>query len=142
MAKPTQTRLLIGATFLAVCGLAVPSDASNAQGAPPAPSAEVGLKLSETLCQTCHLISDAVPGKAVTVGIPSFRGIANKPGQTGKAIELVLIKPHLPMPDMKLTNAEIQDIIAYLDSLRTDKSGPTLLLPSQPPEKTKYPAPT
>ena len=142
MAKPTQTRSLIGAAILLLFGLIGASEAASAQDAPPAPSADAGLKLAETFCQTCHLVSDAAPDKPVTVGIPSFRGIANKPGQTGKAIERVLINPHPPMPDMKLTNIEIQDIIAYLDSLRTDKSGPTLLSPSQPPEKTKYPAPT
>lgn len=105
------------------------------------PSPEAGLKIAQTLCQNCHLVPGA-SGNTVTVGIPSLSGIANKPGQTGRAIEAVLIAPHAPMPDMKLSMPEIQDIIAYLDSLRTDKSLPPLQPSQKPNEKPKYPTPS
>ncbi len=100
-----------------------------------------GLKLAQTLCTNCHLIEGAV-GNTVTVGIPSFSGIANKPGQTGANIERVLIAPHAPMPDMKLSYPEIQNLIAYIDSLRADKSLPPLQPSTKPPEKPKYPTPS
>jgi mono/diheme cytochrome c family protein len=104
-------------------------------------SADDGLKLAQTLCTNCHLI-DGTSGSSVTVGIPSFSGIANKPGQTGANIERILIAPHAPMPDMKLSFPEIQNLIAYFDSLRTDKSLPPLQPSTKPPEKPKYPTPS
>jgi cytochrome c len=79
---------------------------------------------------------------AMPAGIPSFRGIANKTGQTGKHIEDVLIKPHQPMPDMQLSRDEIQNIISYLETLRTDKSAPPLLPPEEQDTKPLYPEPT
>jgi hypothetical protein len=99
------------------------------------------LKLAQTLCTNCHLI-EGVARDTVTVGIPSFSGIANKPGQTGAHIEQILIAPHAPMPDMKLSYPEIQNLIAYIDSLRIDRSLPPLQPSTNPPEKPKYPTPS
>ena len=121
--------------------LAVSSSQSFAQEPTFQASADDGLKLAQTLCTNCHLI-DGTPGSAVTVGIPSFIGIANKPGQTSANIERILIAPHAPMPDMKLSFPEIQNLIAYIDSLRTDKSLPPLQPSTKPPEKQKYPTPS
>jgi hypothetical protein len=53
----------------------------------------------------------------------------------------VLVQPHAPMPDMQLTNDEMLDIIAYLDSLRSDKAAPSLLPPGVV-AKPRYPAPS
>ncbi|MEQ1695781.1 MAG: hypothetical protein ABL901_08070 [Hyphomicrobiaceae bacterium] len=129
-AAALATVLLIATTSLAV-----------AQEPAVEASAAEGLRLAQTLCTTCHLIESA-PGNAVTVGIPSFNGIANKPGQTGAHLERILIAPHAPMPDIKLSHPEIQHLIAYIDSLRADKSLPPLQPSTKPPEKTKYPTPS
>lgn len=126
---------------LAALILACAVSAARAEDAPPS-SPEAGLKLAQTLCQNCHLLPGTAPGNTVTVGIPSLLGIANKPGQTGPAIERVLIQPHAPMPDMKLSNQEIQDLIAYFDSLRTDPSLPPLQPSTKPAEKPKHPTPS
>lgn len=72
---------------------------------------------------------------------PPLRAIANLPGQTATRIMNVLIKPHVPMPDMQLSRQEMLDIVAYLDTLRTDKSAPSLLPPKQG-GKPKYPEPS
>jgi len=45
------------------------------------------------------------------------------------------------MPDMHLTKDEMQDIIAYLDTLRTLEGAPPLLPPSGG-KKPKWPNPT
>ena len=95
------------------------------------PSADRGLRLAQQWCQACHAISSSTQASAVA-GVPTFRAIANRPGQTGERIKNVLIAPHPPMPDAHLTRIEILDIIAYLDGLRTDRSGPSLLPPSSP----------
>ena len=104
------------------------------------PAAAKGYNLSEKLCSSCHLI-DEKPGRTTKVGPPSFRIIANQPGQTADRIRSVLIKPHPPMPDIHLSNEEILNILAYMQTLRTDKTAPPLV-PPEGSDKPKAPART
>ncbi len=92
----------------------------------PVPSPEKGLALAQTFCKGCHLVDDRTDA-TLPAGVPTFRGIANRPGQTGQRIINVLIKPHAPMPDIHLSSEELLHIIAYLETLRIDKSSPPLL---------------
>ena len=103
------------------------STATFAQDA--APSAEKGKELATRLCRGCHLVDDAAD-QADSRRYPTFRSIATKPGQTSEGIAAVLIKPHPPMPDIQLTRMEIENIIAYLDALRSDNALPPLLPPT------------
>jgi cytochrome c len=95
---------------------------------PATPSPENGHALAQRFCTNCHLIENN-SSATVPAGVPTFRGIANKPGQTGQNIMNVLIHPHPPMPDIHLSRAEIVDIISYLESLRTNAAVPPLLTP-------------
>ena len=118
--------------------------AAWAQGAarePAAPTAARGLELAQKLCTSCHLV-DTNASPALPAGIPTFHSIANRPDQTGQRIFNVLIKPHAPMPDLQLSNEEINNIIAFLETLRSDKSGPPLTPPTKPGQKPNYPEPT
>jgi mono/diheme cytochrome c family protein len=77
-----------------------------------------GKALGQRLCVNCHVV---VPGEAagrVTAGIPSFKDIALKPGQTSAAIQDRMINPHPPMPEVPLTNHERADLAAYILSLK------------------------
>ena len=138
--KPDVAACLRAAALVAAL-VAASSTQPSAQEPPFEASQQEGLKLALSLCTSCHLI-DGGPGNAVTAGIPSFSGIANKPGQTGAHIEGILVAPHAPMPDMKLSYPEIQNLIAYIDSLLTDKSLPPLQPSTKPPDKPKYPTPS
>jgi cytochrome c len=104
--------------------------------APPSP--EKGHTLAQKFCTNCHVIDDT-SNTTVPAGVPAFRGIANKPGQTGQNIMNVLIQPHAPMPDLHLTRDEIIDIIAYLETLRTNEAVAPLLVPTAPAPKTLAP---
>ena len=104
----------------------------------PTPSSEKGHALSQRFCIGCHLIDDNA-SVTVPVGVPTFRSIANQPGQTGQRIMNVLIKPHPPMPDIHLSSNEILDIVSYLETLHTDKSVPPLLSPTEQSPKPEYP---
>ncbi len=104
------------------------------------PSAAQGQELSEKLCKGCHVIGTEGEG-ATQVGPPTFSSIANKPGQTAERIKGALVAPHPPMPDIQLTNNEILNVIAYLETLRTDKAAPPLLPPSEA-AKPELPDPT
>lgn len=81
-----------------------------------------GLKLANGFCTSCHLVSSGQTGAAV-VGVPSFRAIANMDGRTDAFITNVLIRPHPPMPDARLTAHEIGDLLAYFATLRKDGAG-------------------
>lgn len=135
--QATMQKRLAAITFGAVvlataAGLALP--VAGASQDPVEPSADRGHELAHRLCQDCHAIADGVAARNPTVaGIPSFRALANQPGQTGDHIKGILIAPHKPMPDMHLTNQEILDLIAYLETLRTDPSVPPLLPPASKP---------
>lgn len=95
--------------------------------------------MARKLCMGCHLVDDRDDAVA-QVGPPSFASIANKPGQTADRIKGALIQPHPPMPDMQLSNREMLNIIAYLESLRTNKDAPSLL-PPKDDSKPKLPKP-
>lgn len=106
------------------------------------PDAARGQALATRLCVNCHVVPDH-PAGSVPEGVPSFITIANKPEQTADHIRSILIKPHAPMPDMSLSRAEIDDIIAYLDELRSDTAGPSLLRDQDNPDALPdYPEPT
>ena len=105
------------------------------------PSATKGYAIAQSLCVSCHLLPDR-DAAMVPAGVPTFRAIANRPGQTGDKIMLALIKPHAPMPDIQMSREEILSIVAYLETLRTDPAVPPLLPPGEhapvpkPPSKT------
>lgn len=105
------------------------------------PSPERGLAFAQRFCKDCHLV-DGSGNTTAQAGLPSLRGIANKPGQSGEHIRNVLINPHPPMPDMQVSAQEILDVISYLETLRADKTAPPLLAPVQPGTKPLYPKPS
>lgn len=98
------------------------------------PDATRGLAIAMKTCAGCHLIGDG-RSTAATAGIPSFRVIANRTGQSAERIMSALIAPHPPMPDTQLTQGEMKDIIAYLDTLRKGGIGKPGLLPDIKPRK-------
>ncbi|MEZ5849815.1 MAG: cytochrome c [Hyphomicrobiaceae bacterium] len=110
---------------------------SGANGTPTNPDPEKGRQIAERFCKNCHIMEGAAP-TTVTPGIPSFKAIANKPGQTGRHIRDVLIQPHRPMPDLQLSNEEILNLLAYLDGLRSNAATPSFLTPGDGP-KPVYP---
>lgn len=106
------------------------------------PSPERGLEIAHVSCAGCHLIGSAQQSSAVA-GVPSFQIIANRPQQTAARLLQVLVKPHRPMPQLQLTRAEIDDLIAYFDALRKPQSGAPLLPRRKPAKpKPKYPSPS
>jgi len=99
------------------------------------PDVENGVSLVRSLCVNCHLIPDTIQN-ALPAGIPTFREIANRPEQTVQGIYAALILPHYPIPDTHLTKADMHDIVAYFNKLRTNRSRPDMV-PVQPKKKGK-----
>ena len=77
-----------------------------------------GISLARNWCTGCHVVEPGGRGPDVA---PPFAVIANDPKRTEGALRAWLTRPHPPMPNMNLSRAEIDDIIAYLQSLKTAK---------------------
>jgi mono/diheme cytochrome c family protein len=78
--------------------------------------AAAGERLARQWCVNCHVIDGTGPATTLPQGPPSFRIIAGHldPGQ----MRSFLTNPHGAMPNLALTRAEIDDLIAYIESLK------------------------
>jgi mono/diheme cytochrome c family protein len=100
------------ATLIVVLGTA----ASRAHGQIGDVSA--GHALARQACVACHVVEagEARP-RLIAVG-PAFPAIANTPGMTATALHAFLTTSHPKMPNFILTPSEMDDVIAYILSLR------------------------
>jgi len=76
--------------------------------------AEAGLQLTQRWCRSCHVVDTAGHG---TDAAPPFSVIAAKPHADHSWLSAWLSSPHPRMPEVHLSNEEIGDIVAYLNSL-------------------------
>jgi cytochrome c len=81
------------------------------------PDAKTGHELADKLCSGCHTVGAQATGAEVKADVPSFKAIANKPGQTAETVAGRIVIPHPPMPQIQLTRLEIGDLAAYIMSL-------------------------
>lgn len=90
-----------------------------AAAAPPSAAADVakGTQLARQWCANCHVIAGAPSPPTVQQGPPAFPTIAQG-GMTDDQLRTFLTRPHGAMPDLALTRSEIDDVIAYIDTLR------------------------
>lgn len=99
---------VVGAAALAVL---VPALAhAQASGDP-----QNGLRLARQWCTGCHVVEPS--GRGGDSG-PPFHEVANRADRTPTTMRAWLTNPHPPMPNLGLTRKEIDDIVAYLDSLQ------------------------
>lgn len=95
--------LLIGAcAALAPCAALAAGDA------------EAGHRLAQRWCSSCHAADDATNA---TDAAPSLAGIARKRAEDTAWLRSWLVAPHPRMPNFDLSNAEIDDLVAYLAQL-------------------------
>lgn len=94
----------IAIAALALClGMAEASAADVAMGA----------RLAQRWCTACHVIGKGGHGQDTAPSLPP--AAASHRDRTW--LHAWLTSPHPSMPDMHLSREEIDDIIAYLDSL-------------------------
>lgn len=79
-----------------------------------AADAVVGKAIAQRWCASCHLIS----GSRARDTAPPFAAIANSPDITSDRLAAFLTRPHGGMPDLALTEREIDDLDAYIRTLR------------------------
>ncbi|MBV1799564.1 c-type cytochrome [Siccirubricoccus sp. G192] len=76
-----------------------------------------GRVVAETWCANCHLVGPAARGPAGDAA-PPFAAIAGMPSTTQMSLRAFLQTPHAQMPDFRLSNAELDGVVAYILSLR------------------------
>ncbi len=94
--------LIVTAALAAACGIA---DAADLQR---------GAALARQWCANCHVIGAEAPG-AVQQGPPAFRTVAGTPPDQ---LRTFLTRPHGAMPDLSLSRAEIDDLVAYIGTVK------------------------
>jgi mono/diheme cytochrome c family protein len=95
--------------WLALLALSVVPLSAWAQGDP-----EHGRVLTRTWCTSCHVVD--LEGRGADAG-PALPALLGDGQRTSDEIRGWLAAPHPPMPDFDLTRQEIEDIVAYLESL-------------------------
>lgn len=100
---------------LAVAALMVAGALGPARAAEQAGLVDEGRRIARSVCAECHQVEGA--GKPVTEA-PSFAAVAAMPSTTSVAIKVFLKTTHGNMPDIILSEAEIDALAAYILSLR------------------------
>jgi mono/diheme cytochrome c family protein len=78
--------------------------------------AEAGHKLAQLWCTSCHIVDAPAHGAGADTA-PPFPTIARQ-HRDRAWIRAWLAAPHPPMPNLNLSRQQIDDVLAYLDSLR------------------------
>ena len=102
------TAVFATAAFAVLAGAAAAQELGDARS---------GRHLAETVCAECHAI-DKGAVRSRNGNAPTFETLATTRGMTPMAIRVALRTSHREMPNLVLKNQEIDDIIAYLDSLK------------------------
>lgn len=92
---------------------------SSGAGAMAGDAAE-GQRIAERWCTSCHLVSPSDdPSSSVSASdvAPPFSKIAMDPTRTEGSLRVWLSDPHPPMPSLDLDRREIDNLIAYIQSL-------------------------
>jgi mono/diheme cytochrome c family protein len=100
------------AWLAAVSALASPAPAQS-----PAAVAH-GRMLAAEVCAGCHALDGGEPREVGGVRVPSLRAIAGKPLQSAESLRSLITAPRHPMPALRLELSDVEDLVAYIRSLR------------------------
>ena len=112
--------LLLSTVLLAASLQSVSVFAADSPQRPPARQggkiygdATRGKEIVEKWCVTCHSV-----GAPTDDRVPALSALAANPSKTDGVIRAFLMQPHRPMPPLELSTQQIEDIVAYLASIR------------------------
>ena len=99
-------------TFVFALLIAVPASAQSS-----AETVAAGRSLAMRSCSACHVVSER-PQQPAVDGVPSFAQIARNPDTTPDGLRTFIQAPHPPMPNFSLSRKQIDEVAAYIMSLR------------------------
>jgi mono/diheme cytochrome c family protein len=73
-----------------------------------------GRRIAERWCSSCHV---APGGGGGTDAVPTLESIARDPSHDSGWLRQWLNDPHPPMPNIHLSHSEIENVVAYLQTL-------------------------
>lgn len=104
-----DARLMVLSTITAVFCLSTITPAAAAG------DAQAGHDLAQRWCTSCHIVDRS--GRGPDTG-PPFPTIAMRNKEDRSWVRAWLADPHPPMPNFNLSQPQIDDLVAYLDSLK------------------------
>ncbi len=103
-----------GLSVIGALAMSLGTSAAWAQRPEPG-DVSAGADVATRWCTGCHLIHPAASGPAVQ-GPPAFDQLART--RAPEALRSFLTRPHRPMPPLELSRADIDNLVAYIESLR------------------------
>jgi mono/diheme cytochrome c family protein len=79
-----------------------------------------GRRIAEHVCSKCHEVHSE-EAKSPNPRAPNFARLAADPSVTGYSLQALLRTPHRTMPEIMLSNEELDDVVAYLLSLKPEQ---------------------
>lgn len=113
--KVASRTAAIAAACLACAACVSHDDATPSESALSA--AERGFSIAEGSCAECHAISAGEP-QSPNPAAPAFDALANRPDMTRTALAVLLRTPHRTMPNLIVESEKVDDLSAYLSTLR------------------------
>jgi mono/diheme cytochrome c family protein len=110
---PLMLIVLAAAACVAQPAEAPVSSVGAAETGDPTP----GLRYAEQSCASCHAVA-AGQSLSPNPSAPAFDAVANTPGMTGIALNAWLHTPHPSMPNLIVDPDRIDDLSAYLATLK------------------------
>lgn len=77
-----------------------------------------GRGFAERMCTGCHAVAPGEPSSPLHTA-PSFTAVANTPGMTALALNAFFRTSHKNMPNFIMATKDIEDVSAYILSLKT-----------------------
>ena len=77
-----------------------------------------GREFAQSVCAECHAVMPADAASPRT-DAATFKAIADTPGMTELALAVWLKTPHRNMPNLIIGNNDMENVIAYIISLRS-----------------------
>lgn len=79
--------------------------------------APTGQRVAATWCANCHQVAPGGPGPASDAA-PPFPSIAAMASTTSMSLRVFLQSPHGNMPDYRLSREQMDDVVAYILTLK------------------------
>lgn len=107
----------------AVLAIAIAATGCSASQAQEIGSASRGEKYVRERCSECHAV-DRQTQKSPDFHAPRFEDAANTPGMTAMALAAWLNTSHKTMPNLIVKADELDDVIAFIRSLKSAQAAP------------------